>query len=259
MTWDRQRRELRRWHWTSLEVDRQIYLEAYDASNRCVEISKRAYFNQLLVHANQKDVFMILNRLLKVDTVQLPERESMVKLCNDFANFFNNKIETIRGTTAEGVKCEDLIAPPGEPVVVPPPLSQLRLADRDELTETVRKSPNKTCSLDVLPTTLLKQTLNIQILTLVNIINMSFGVRVRQFSPAAEDSSHQITAQEAVSRQEDKNNLQNYRPVSNLAYTGKVMEKVAVRRLVDHQPGIRITVSILLQPVHGDCPDEDPQ
>ena len=80
----------------------------------------------MLVDADQRDVFMILNRLLKVDTVQLPECESTVNMCNDFVDFFNNKIETIRGKIAERVKCEDLITPPSEPVEAPPPLSELR-------------------------------------------------------------------------------------------------------------------------------------
>ena len=181
----------------------------------------------MLVDADQKDVFTILNRLLKVDTAQSPECESTVNLRNNFANFLNNKIETICGKTAERVKCEDLNAPPSEPVVAPLPLSQVRPTDRDELTKTVRKSPNKTCSLDVLLTTLLKQTLDIHILTLVTIINLC----VRQFSPAVGDSSRQTTAPEVFCRQGKL--VQNYRPVSNLAYIGTVMVKVAVRSLVD--------------------------
>ena len=32
----------------------------------------------------------------------------------------------------------------------------------------------------------------------------------------------------------DKDMLKNYRPVSNIAFVGKVLEKVAVRRLLDH-------------------------
>ena len=82
------KRAERRWRRTLLEVDRQIYLEARDASNRCVAMSKMAYFSQMFVDADQRDASMTLNRLLKVDTVQLPESESTVKLCNDFANFF---------------------------------------------------------------------------------------------------------------------------------------------------------------------------
>ena len=223
------KRAERRWRRTLLEVDRQIYLEARDASNRCVAMSKMAYFSQMFVDADQRDASMTLNRLLKVDTVQLPESESTVKLCNDFANFFNNKIETIRGKIAERVKGEDLITPSSGPVAAPPPLSELRPTDRVELTKIIMKSPNKTCSLDVLPTTLLKQTLDIQIPTLVNIINMSFasGSFPRQLKTAV--------VKPLLKRPSlDKNNLQNYRPVSNLAYIGKVMEKVAVRRLVDH-------------------------
>ena len=32
----------------------------------------------------------------------------------------------------------------------------------------------------------------------------------------------------------DKDLLKNYSPVSNIAFVGKVLEKVAVRRLLDH-------------------------
>ena len=88
---------------------------------------------------------------------------------------FQNKTGTICEKTAERVKFEDLIVPSSELVLVPPPMSQLTPIDRDELTDIVRKSPNKTCSLDILPTTLLKLTLDIRIMTLVNIINTSLA------------------------------------------------------------------------------------
>ena len=161
--------------------------------------------------------------------MQLSECDSTIKLCNDFPTFCNNKSEIIRGKTAKRVKCEHLIAPSSESVVAPPPLSQLRPTDRDELTETVRKSPNMTCSLDVLPTTLLKQTLDIQVLTLVNTINTSFASGSFPQQPKTAVVKPLLKKHSLY-----KNNLQNYRPVSNLAYIGKVMEKVVVRRLVDN-------------------------
>ena len=220
-------------------------------------MSKMAYFSQMFVDADQRDASMTLNRLLKVDTVQLPESESTVKLCNDFANFFNNKIETIRGKIAERVKGEDLITPSSGPVAAPPPLSELRPTDRVELTKIIMKSPNKTCSLDVLPTTLLKQTLDIQIPTLVNIINMSFasGSFPRQLKTAV--------VKPLLKRPSlDKNNLQNYRPSFQPCLhwqgNGEGGSKETGRPSGDARLGRKTTVSIPSQPLHGDCPHEDP-
>ena len=87
-----------------------------------------------------------------------------------------------------------------------------------------------------------------------------YVLRVRQFSPAAEDSSRQTTAHEAFSRQEQLAELTpSFQPCLPRQGDGEGGREEACRLSGDAQPGRRITVSIPSQPLHGDCPHEDPQ
>ena len=73
------------------------------------------------------------------------------------------------------------------------------------------KSPSKSCELDPLPTNLLKQVLEYVLLLITAII------RPRLKKPNL-----------------DKEVLNNYRPVSNLPFLSKILEKVVAKRLESH-------------------------
>ena len=87
---------------------------------------------------------------------------------------------------------------------------------------------SKTCSLDSCPTDLLKKTVRVHIPYLVAIVNNTF-----------KQGLFPITLRTAIvkpllkSDTLDKDMLKNYRPVSNIAFVSKVLEKVAVCRLLD--------------------------
>lgn len=219
----------RKWRTTELEIHRQMYAEKRTLLNQCITKAKSDYYNDQLTGADQKTVFQCLNSLLKVQTAPLHQNDDSDTLSQEFASFFCTKISTIRKNIADCVDSEQLTTPPTKPRTPPPILSELTPTSVEELMRLIKKSPGKSCELDCIPTSLLKETMDVHLPVLTKVINASFSagcfpsqLKTAIVRPLLKNSSL------------DKADLRNYRPVSNLAYFGKLVEKVAVSRLIDH-------------------------
>ena len=112
---------------------------------------------------------------------------------------------------------------------VPYHLNRLLPTTDEELRNIIKLCPSKACSRDAFPTELLKRTLHIHIPYLVAIVNNSFeqGIFPNTLRTA-------VVKQLLKSDTIIKDMLKNYRPVSNIAFFGKVLEKVAFHRLTEH-------------------------
>ena len=90
------------------------------------------------------------------------------------------------------------------------------------------KSPTKSCSLDPLPTHLLKDHLDLLVPAITKLINcsLSSGIVPSKFKQALITPLIKILPL-------NPNILKNYRPVSNLSFFSKVLERVVLTRLSD--------------------------
>ncbi len=99
----------------------------------------------------------------------------------------------------------------------------------DEILKIIKGSASKTCSLDPIPTWFLKENIQDLLPIITEIVNSSLSSGILP-----------STARTAVIRpllkkpSLDKNCLSNYRPVANLSFLGKIIEKVVCRQLMDH-------------------------
>ncbi len=111
------------------------------------------------------------------------------------------------------------------------PLSCFAPATEEEVLNVIKRSPNKSSILDPIPTWLLKEKENIKCLLPVftEIINSSLSTGT--FPSAARCAIIRPILKKASL---DKNHLNNYRPVSNLTFLGKILEKIICSRLTDH-------------------------
>ena len=105
----------------------------------------------------------------------------------------------------------------------------------------ILKGNSKSCSLDPIPTSLLKELLPSLLPTLTNIINNSL-----QTSKMSSDLKAAIVTPLLKKSSLDAENMKNYRPVSNLPYLGKLIEKVAVNQIDSH-----LTKNNLHEPLHS--------
>ena len=108
-------------------------------------------------------------------------------------------------------------------------MDHFRAVDSNTVKTIVMKSAPKSCSLDPIPSDLLQQHIDDIIDVMTNLINASLrdGVVPPAFKTAA------ITP--LIKKPSlDPNNLKNFRPVSNLPFISKILEKVVLEQLKNH-------------------------
>ena len=133
-------------------------------------------------------------------------------LANDFATFFEGKVDTIR---------RDL--PRFDGTFLPPPIPQCNSTwiqfdpvTADEIHKIITKSPTKGCSLDPMPTWMVKSAVLELVPLITYIVNQSLS------TGCVPDSMKSAIINPLIKKPSlDPETLSNYRPVSNLPFLSK--------------------------------------
>lgn len=102
-----QRSNERIWRRSKLEVHRQIYRQHQHEVNRLICKVKRTDYEECLATRDLRKTFQVINEVTKADTVNLQAPPSTA-LCNQFLEFFANKISTIQADIEKLVAAENL-------------------------------------------------------------------------------------------------------------------------------------------------------
>ena len=220
------RRLERKWVMSGLEIDRQLYKAQRSEYNHHTDQVKTAFHRDRIVNADLKQLFNIVDNLVAGKSSisgALPSNIPMEALPEKFSEFFNRKIMDLRdgfGSSqqhgTQGDSFENFIT---EFDIVPLEMVRRLVAD----------SACKSCTLDPLPTRLLKQCLDQILPFITRLINMSLvsGVVPADFKTA-------IIRPLLKKPNLDPDILKNYRPVSNLSFLSKILEKVVKAQLDQH-------------------------
>ncbi|WP_419615719.1 reverse transcriptase family protein [Thiolapillus sp.] len=223
----RERRKAeRRWLKSKLTVHKQIYDSIKQKVTDLVDKAKRTYFSAKIQSSTTcKQLFQNFNSMLgKNFSSPLPSAFDSDDLPTVFSEYFTEKIRTIRNNF-----------PPPNPTVssvasfTGDPLQTFDPVTDDFVLKIIKSTPAKSCELDPIPTTLLYDNLDILLPTITNIINTSLttgivprGLKTAIVKPLLKKPSL------------DKNLLKNYRPISNLPFLSKILEKVVLHKLLSH-------------------------
>ena len=117
--------------------------------------------------------------------------------------------------------------------VQPPPISSLLSsftpATAEEIRQIIMSSPNTFFDLDPMPTVLLKACIDTLLGTITNIVNVSLRTDIFP------DDFKQAHVNPLLKKTTlSKDNLKNYRPVSNLSFVSKILENVVAKRRGSH-------------------------
>ena len=140
----------------------------------------------------------------------------------DLAKHFQDKISAIRNNTAN--------SPP--PVVQPrscPALSSFEPVSEVEMKSILSLCPTKSSALDPIPAWLLKRLHELFVPLLCHLCNLSLDSGVFPSS-----QKHAIVLPLLKKPTLDPDSLNSYRPISNLSFVSKVLERGVSRRLVTH-------------------------
>ncbi|XP_075933638.1 uncharacterized protein LOC142933414 [Anarhichas minor] len=174
---------------------------------------------------NPKTLFSTINKLLKpMDTISTSFTTSK---CYSFLSFFNDKITAIHNqlaapTTPPSPQHDTLLLPSHS-------LSSFSSITEMDLSSILSSMKTSTCALDPLPSSLVKACLPTLSPLITNIINSSL-------SSGLIPPTLKIAAVTPVLKKPglDPDIPNNYRPISNLPYLSKVIERAVASQLKSH-------------------------
>ena len=182
---------------------------------------------------DQRKLYSVIDGLMgRNKPTVLPSATSNHILAGTLNNFFVTKIVNIKQDlssleqTVAPMTIENLDTILGTPAEI---MDTYQLVSAEEVTKIIRKSPKATCLLDPAPTLLVVQFLPQLAPYITEIVNMS--LKSGSF-PAKLKSA--IVKPRIKKPTLDPEILTNYRPVSNLSFLSKIIEKVVARQLLDH-------------------------
>ena len=193
-----------------------------------MEKAKTNFYANIILENSEdpKKLWKSINNILhRFPAPSLPENLSLKTICEKFSNFFVDKITIIRSKFPDDNELRN-VHPSYDIYVL---MNTLTLATEAEIKKLIMKSKSTSSDLDQFPTSLLKDCLDVLIVPITSIINKSLqeGVFPDQFKKAY---IRPLLKKKTL----DKNELKNYRPVSNLSFISKILEKVVASRLLSH-------------------------
>ena len=139
-------------------------------------------------------------------------------------NFFHEKIEKLQPFFTESTDRSKSPCPTVQQ------LQNFHPATIDEIRTLIKTSPSKSCPLDPIPTFLLKDCLEELLPVITTIINASL------YTALVPISFKKAVVTPLLKKQSlEPDVLGNYRPVSNLSFISKILEKVVAKRLRSHK------------------------
>ena len=195
--------------------------------------SARTFYYSSLIEDNKNNP-----RFLFSTVARLTKSHNSVEPCipatlssEDFMSFFSRKIIRIREEINQAqlptaVDVSSVSVTPFGPGLT---LDCFSLVGLPELTSTISKAKPSTCLLDPIPTRLLKDVMSLIGTSILDQINLSLNsgyvpqvFKVAVIKPLLKKPSL------------DPDILANYRPISNLPFISKILERVVASQLGDH-------------------------
>lgn len=223
---ERRRRE-RKWLSTKLEIHWQLYRDQCRAYKHILNNAKENYHKKKLSECNQRQLFKEVDRLANgIKPTILPSSIDIDTLANVFSDFFSKKIYDLRQLLDKTP--HKLLS-----VVVNEScnseLTRFHPVSAKYVLSLVNKSTIKTCLLDPLPTPILKDSLDVLIISITQIINTSLSES--HVPPALK----QALVRPVIKKSNlDRDTLTNYRPISNLPFISKTLERVVSKQLTTY-------------------------
>ena len=167
-----------------------------------------------------------------------PPRFNNKELADTFNRFFITKISNIR-TDLLGQDTQTSIAQPVNHSISNA-LVKFQPLSCDDVSKIILSSPAKTCDADPIPTGLLKSVLPAIIHLLTKLVNQS--LQTGEFP----DELKQALVTPLLKKPSLDLIMKNYRPISNLPFVGKLLERCVIDQLLEH-----IRTNNLMEPLQS--------
>ena len=217
-------------NWRKCKSDECKRGEFQSARNKCrseLSNSQTRHYSDSISKAagDQKKLYSIIASLTTIRKgTPFPPHNSIQELANDFGNFFVQKIEKIRSEIdAQNIPSADIpYSFTGDYLSSFEPLSE------EQVKKFIMDSKTTTCDSDPIPTHLVKENLDILLPIITKMVNLSLqsGVFPEEWKLALIIPLIKKLGLELI--------FKSYRPVSNLQFVSKVVERAVLQQNSDH-------------------------
>ena len=221
----------RKWRKTRLQSDRESHQYQCCVVNDLISSLKSTYYTSIITEhpSDQRVLFRTVNKLMqKSYETRYPPSLSNALLADSFADFFTAKVEKIH--TALVARKRDLS--PVDDNELPTNTAELNNfheVSQEDVKEFAYKPLSKSCCLDPLPASVLKDCFPVLLPTITRMVNLSLTTG---FMPnALKIASLSPTLKKPTA---DFKQFTNFWPISNLKFISKLVEKSAAVQLKKH-------------------------
>ena len=221
-----ERRKLERaWNKHRNDTNKQRYL---NQKNVCANMAKQKISTSLSRLINDREnvsnLFKLLYTILDKDnSIVFPESDNNTSLANDFNNFYLTKIENIRDTIPY---CTETLVFNSTDLPIFNEFSCITVDDLRDIFKEMGKIKTSPC--DPLPAKFLVNCVESLLLHFVTIINKSLS------DGNIEGLKNSVIMPKYKGNDTDANSFNSYRPIFNLPFMGKLIEKVVLKQFTEH-------------------------
>ena len=223
------RQKERQWRRLRTDAARREFQNKRNEENRLVMLRKRDYFMQKTVEAgsNINKLYLILDSLTgNKKTNKLPEGFTDEELANKFLEFFDIKIRNVVRTFKQVNENRERTGMQ----VTENKLLRFRPIDVDVIKNIMGQLKLTYCDWDPLPISDIIKSENFVDIQRIFVEIVNIGIKNKSYP----DSEKHAIVKPTVKGKLDAQCLSSYRPVSNLTFLSKVIEKVILDQLLDH-------------------------
>ena len=222
----RRRKSEKKWKRNGSIEDKIQYITQRNHCTDLAKAKKQHFYANIINNAKnqQQALFNVVEHVLdRGNSKVLPTHTNPTMLANRFNRFYIDKIDNLRNS----------IPYDNGHVVETDIFSGDRLFNFEQTTEEevltiIREFGIKTSPEDPIPVSVLKSVIDVTIPGLVKLINKSFE------EGSLDGVKHSVITPLLKKPNLDSEVMKNYRPVSNLVFFSKLIERVALKRLDDH-------------------------
>ena len=207
--------------------DRDVYCNFRNKYSELLNKARNNYYSDLISDCagNSKKLFQVVNSLCKERQENpLPPHHDSRKLADDFGEYFCRKIQLIR----DDIDKIAVVPPRPERCMPDVKLDKFAFLTEHEVFDIIVQSSNASCQLDPIPTRLLKHCAKELAPVMTRMINLSLqhghvpdNWKIALVLPLLKKSGLDLI-------------FKNFRPVSNLSFISKSVEKAVLNQLLDH-------------------------
>ena len=225
------RRAERKWRRTRQLCDFQIYKSKKNYMIFVMNRSRKKYYTDFVLEhgSDQRKLFNAAKSLFhQRNDLNFPAYDDQIMLANDIGEFFVQKVENIRNELdLSASDLHDRVF--DELVALNASFDSFKQLDEEDVKHLMAKSNRKTSSLDPMPTSIVVQCQDILLPVLTRMINMSLNSGVFP----AEWKVADVRPLDKKSNLDTCTAFENLRPVSNLSYVSKLIERTVFNQTND--------------------------